>query len=73
MELVSETESLELLWVTDAHAGVYTLTVDIGKESMHKEFTITVQTATTGLQTGEFPPRPCIHSSRTSISAFPLD
>lgn len=51
MELVSETESLELLWVTDAHAGVYTLTVDIGKESMHKEFTITVQTATTGLQT----------------------
>lgn len=47
-ELVSENESLELSWVTDAHTGAYTLTVNTGSNSLHKEFTIRVLTATTG-------------------------
>ena len=51
--LVSENESLELRCVTDAHTGVYTLTVNTGNKSLHKEFIITVLTATTGLKTGE--------------------
>nr|XP_019952904.1 PREDICTED: uncharacterized protein LOC109635876 [Paralichthys olivaceus] len=50
-ELVSENESLQLLWVTDAHAGVYILTVNTGNETVHKEFTIAVQRATTHLKT----------------------
>ncbi|XP_053297715.1 T-cell surface protein tactile [Pleuronectes platessa] len=50
-ELVSQNESLELSCVTDAHAGVYTLTVSTGNETVHKEFTITVQTATTHSET----------------------
>ncbi|XP_035033708.1 cell wall protein DAN4 [Hippoglossus stenolepis] len=50
-ELLSQNESLELLWVTDAHAGVYTLTVSTGNETVHKEFTIAVQTATTHAKT----------------------
>ncbi|XP_076606826.1 uncharacterized protein LOC143332880 [Chaetodon auriga] len=50
-KLVSENESLELLWVTDAHTGVYTLTVSTGNTSLHKEFIITVLTATTSLRT----------------------
>ncbi|XP_023122372.2 T-cell surface protein tactile [Amphiprion ocellaris] len=50
-ELVSENESLELRWVTDALAGVYTLTVNTGNNSLQKEFTITVLTATTSLRT----------------------
>lgn len=45
--LVSENESLELCRVTDAHTGVYTLTVNTGNKSLHKDFIITVQTATT--------------------------
>ncbi|KAG7217046.1 hypothetical protein INR49_027585 [Caranx melampygus] len=49
--LVSESESLELWQVTDAHAGVYTLTVNRGNESLCKEFIITVLTATTSSQT----------------------
>ncbi|XP_029304195.1 LOW QUALITY PROTEIN: T-cell surface protein tactile [Cottoperca gobio] len=49
--LVSENESLELWGVTDAHSGVYTLTVNTGNTSLHKEFIITVLTATTSLRT----------------------
>ncbi|XP_058483838.1 uncharacterized protein si:ch1073-15f19.2 [Solea solea] len=50
-ELVSENGSLELLSVSDAEAGIYTLTVSRGNESMHKQFTITVQPATTSVRT----------------------
>ncbi|XP_070839164.1 T-cell surface protein tactile [Chaetodon trifascialis] len=50
-KLVSENESLALSWVTDAHTGVYTLTVSTGNTSLHKEFIITVLTATTSLRT----------------------
>ncbi|XP_070699709.1 T-cell surface protein tactile [Pempheris klunzingeri] len=50
-ELVSANESLELWWVTDAHAGVYALTVNTGNKTLHKEFIITVLTATTSLRT----------------------
>ncbi|XP_054482171.1 nectin-2 [Anoplopoma fimbria] len=49
--LVSENESLELSCVSDAHTGVYTLTVNTGNKSLHKEFIITVLTATTSLRT----------------------
>ncbi|XP_049448869.1 T-cell surface protein tactile [Epinephelus fuscoguttatus] len=49
--LVSENESLELWCVTDAHTGVYTLTVNTGNKSLHKEFIITVLPATTNLRT----------------------
>lgn len=45
--LVSENESLELWWVTEAQAGVYTLTVNTGNRSLRKDFIITVLTATT--------------------------
>ncbi|KAM9348858.1 uncharacterized protein ABDE67_010899 [Symphorus nematophorus] len=50
-KLVSENESLALLWVTDAHSGIYTLTVNTGYKSLHKEFIISVLTATTSLRT----------------------
>ncbi|KAL3042930.1 hypothetical protein OYC64_020780 [Pagothenia borchgrevinki] len=49
--LVSEIQSLELWLVTEAHSGIYTLTVNKGNESVHKEFSITVLTATTSLMT----------------------
>ncbi|XP_069577249.1 T-cell surface protein tactile [Brachyistius frenatus] len=49
--LVSDNGSLELWWVTDADAGVYTLTVSTGNKSLHQEFTIMVLTATTSLRT----------------------
>ncbi|XP_059207932.1 T-cell surface protein tactile [Centropristis striata] len=49
--LVSENESLELWCVTEAHTGVYTLTVNTGNKRLHKEFIITVRTATTSLRT----------------------
>ncbi|XP_074467281.1 uncharacterized protein LOC141752913 isoform X2 [Sebastes fasciatus] len=49
--LVSENESLALWCVTDAHTGVYTLTVNTGNKSLHKEFVVTVLTATTSLRT----------------------
>lgn len=52
-EQVSESESLELWRVTDANAGVYTLTVNTGNKSLHKDFIIAVLTATTSLPTGE--------------------
>lgn len=42
-ELLSETESLELWWVTDAKAGIYTLTVNTGSKRVRKEFVVTVQ------------------------------
>ncbi|XP_042079298.1 nectin-4 [Haplochromis burtoni] len=42
-ELLSETESLELWWVTDANAGIYTLTVNTGSKRVRKEFVVTVQ------------------------------
>lgn len=71
--LVSENESLELWRVTDAHMGVYTLTVNTGNKSLQREFIITVLKATTNLRTGKLPHFfaaislfvPC------SISAFP--
>lgn len=50
---MSEKASLELWWVTDSHTGVYALTVTTGYKSLHKEFTVTVLTATTSLRTGE--------------------
>ncbi|XP_073335890.1 uncharacterized protein [Pagrus major] len=50
-KLVSENESLELSWVTDAHRGAYILTVNTGNKSLQKEFTITVLTATTSFVT----------------------
>lgn len=71
---MSENESLELSWVTDAHTGAYTLTVNTGSNSLHKEFTIRVLTATTGSVTGElrrFPPPPLFLFVSHSISAFP--
>ncbi|KAI9542368.1 hypothetical protein NQZ68_020715 [Dissostichus eleginoides] len=49
--LVSENESLELWLVTEAHSGIYTLTVNTGNKSVHEEFSITVLTATTSLRT----------------------
>lgn len=54
MKLVSENESLELSWVTVAQTGVYALAVNTGNKSLHKEFVITVLTATTSQWTGEF-------------------
>lgn len=70
---MSEQESLELLWVTEADAGVYTLTVKAGSTSLHKEFIIRVLTTTTGWRTGE---RLCFFATISlfvwhSISAFP--
>ncbi|XP_019219105.1 nectin-3-like protein [Oreochromis niloticus] len=50
-ELLSETESLELVRVTDADAGVYTLTVNTGSKHVHEEFVVTVLTTTTSLKT----------------------
>lgn len=46
-ELVSQNESLELWWVTDAHVGVYTLTASRGNETLHAEFIITIRATTT--------------------------
>lgn len=68
-EVLSETESLELWWVTDAKAGIYTLTVNTGS----KEFVVTVLTTTTSLKTGErlqFIAAVCLFVSY-SISSFP--
>ncbi|XP_040906905.1 T-cell surface protein tactile [Toxotes jaculatrix] len=50
-KLVSENEFLELRCVSEAHTGVYTLTVNTGNESLHKTFTIRVLAATTSLRT----------------------
>ncbi|XP_030294181.1 nectin-3-like protein isoform X2 [Sparus aurata] len=50
-KLLSENASLELSWVTDAHGGAYTLTVNTGKKSLHKTFTISVLRTTTSLHT----------------------
>ncbi|XP_053197857.1 nectin-3-like protein [Scomber japonicus] len=66
-KLVSQSESLELWWVTSAHAGLYTLTVNTGSETVHKKFYITVLATTTSpkrdladssvtSQTSELPP-----------------
>ncbi|KAM8900561.1 uncharacterized protein AB9W97_010432 isoform 2-T4 [Spinachia spinachia] len=49
--LVSDNESLELCFAADAHTGVYTLTVTIGDKAVHKEFVITVLTASTSSRT----------------------
>ncbi|XP_062263023.1 T-cell surface protein tactile [Platichthys flesus] len=70
-ELVSQNESLELLCVTDAHAGVYTLTVSTGNETVHKEFTITVQTATTHSKTD--PTAVSLQSYVTESFSVPAD
>ncbi|XP_035521854.1 nectin-3-like protein [Morone saxatilis] len=71
-ELVSKNDSLELLCVTDAHAGIYTLTVETGSKDQHTEFIITVVTATTSLRTGELHFFSAIFLFVSySISAFP--
>ncbi|XP_060942152.1 nectin-1 [Limanda limanda] len=70
-ELVSQNESLELVCVTDAHAGVYTLTVSTGNETVHKEFTITVQTATTHSETD--PTTVSLQSYTTESFSEPAD
>ncbi|XP_070774005.1 T-cell surface protein tactile [Enoplosus armatus] len=49
--VVSKNESLELWWVTVAHTGLYAVTVNTGNKSLHKEFIVTVLTATTSLGT----------------------
>ncbi|KAM7374396.1 hypothetical protein PAMP_007053 [Pampus punctatissimus] len=46
-ELVSQKEFLELWRVTDAHAGVYNLTVNTGNETLYKDFIITILATTT--------------------------
>ncbi|XP_037324357.2 uncharacterized protein si:ch1073-15f19.2 isoform X2 [Pungitius pungitius] len=51
--LVSDNESLELWFVADAHTGNYTLSVDMGNQTVHKEFVITVLTATTSTRTDQ--------------------
>ncbi|CAN9501879.1 unnamed protein product [Ophioblennius macclurei] len=48
---VSDNESLQLWMVTDANAGIYTLTVDAGRKTLHKEFIIMVLPATTSWRT----------------------
>ncbi|KAG7516300.1 T-cell surface tactile-like [Solea senegalensis] len=80
-ELVSENGSLELLSVSDAEAGIYTLTVSTGNESMHKQFTITVQPASTSVRTDSTTvsphghvteavwPEPRVNSSTTSLTS----
>lgn len=50
-ELVSVNESLELPWVTDAHAGEYKLIVNTGNKNLSKEFSIIVLTTSTRLRT----------------------
>lgn len=45
--LVSKKENLELLQVTNVHAGVYTLSVNTGTKNLQKEFNIIVRTVTT--------------------------
>ncbi|KAM9333654.1 uncharacterized protein KZ484_018663 [Pholidichthys leucotaenia] len=49
--LLSETESLELRWVTDTDAGVYTVTVNTGSTSLQETFVVTVLTANTSSRT----------------------
>ncbi|XP_020495543.2 T-cell surface protein tactile isoform X1 [Labrus bergylta] len=49
--VVSVNEFLQLWQVTEAHTGVYTLTVNTGNQTMQKEFIITVLTETTSSST----------------------
>ncbi|XP_008425425.1 T-cell surface protein tactile [Poecilia reticulata] len=49
-KFVSDNESLELWEVTEAQAGTYSLTVDTGDKSLHKDFIISVLTTTTILR-----------------------
>ncbi|XP_042355279.1 T-cell surface protein tactile [Plectropomus leopardus] len=65
--LVSENESLVLRCVTDAHTGVYTLTVNTGNKSLHKEFIITVLTATTSLRTDLMTVPPWSHVTKEGL------
>ncbi|XP_053187844.1 T-cell surface protein tactile [Scomber japonicus] len=46
-KLVSQSESLELWWVTSAHAGVYTLSINTGNETLHEMFNIIILATTT--------------------------
>ncbi|KAI3373698.1 hypothetical protein L3Q82_022284 [Scortum barcoo] len=70
--LVSENESLQLRWVTDAHAGVYTLTVNTGNRSLQREFIITVLTETTSLRTDLVTPQPNVtEGSLVSLTTWP--
>ncbi|XP_063343746.1 T-cell surface protein tactile [Pelmatolapia mariae] len=68
-ELLSETESLELWWVTDADAGVYTLTVKTGSKRVHEEFVVTVLTTTTSLKTVS--PQGLTESAGISLTTSP--
>ncbi|RVE63907.1 hypothetical protein OJAV_G00140960 [Oryzias javanicus] len=45
-KLVSDREFLDLRLVTDDHAGIYILTVYAGDKSLHREFSIIVQSET---------------------------
>ncbi|XP_056141100.1 T-cell surface protein tactile isoform X2 [Lampris incognitus] len=60
-KLLSVNEFLQLSWVTDAHAGVYRLTVDTGNNQLQAAFNITVLTATSNMErdlnTSSGPPR----------------
>ncbi|XP_029957661.1 T-cell surface protein tactile [Salarias fasciatus] len=51
MNVLSDNESLKLRMVTDANAGIYTLTVKRGKKTLNKEFIITVLPASTSWRT----------------------
>lgn len=68
-KLLSEHESLELWLVTDADAGVYTLTVNTGNKRLHKEFVVTVLTATTSLKTVS--PQGLTESAGISLTTSP--
>ncbi|XP_017273521.1 T-cell surface protein tactile [Kryptolebias marmoratus] len=75
-KLVSENNSLELWWVTDAQAGAYKLTVKTGDKTLHRDFTITVLTATTSLRTDAVTVSPqgrtdSAHSSFTTLQTEP--
>ncbi|CAG5873467.1 unnamed protein product [Menidia menidia] len=54
-KVVSENASLELWQVSAAHTGVYNLTVKAEDKSLHKEFIISVLTATTSFRTASDP------------------
>ncbi|CAJ1063904.1 T-cell surface protein tactile [Xyrichtys novacula] len=67
-ELVSVNESLELWQVTKAHTGVYTLTVNTGNTSVHKDFFITVLTETTSTSRDLITLPPQSNGTETSLS-----
>ncbi|XP_075887738.1 uncharacterized protein LOC142891792 isoform X2 [Nelusetta ayraudi] len=67
--LVSENASLELWRVTEAHAGLYNLTVHTGGTSQHKWFFITVLRATTSRAVSDPGPVPPRSTSASEVTA----